>query len=84
MVNCSLTLGYFPVVWKAVLADPRLKKLCQSASLSNLRPVMDSVDLWTLWTCGLHGPVDLWTCGLRGLVDSVDLWTCGRVGSMDL
>ena len=39
MVNCSLTLGYFPVVWKAALVDPRLKKPCQSASLSNLRPV---------------------------------------------
>ena len=25
--------------WKAALVDPRLKKPCQSASLSNLRPV---------------------------------------------
>ena len=41
MVNCSLTLGYFPVAWKAALVDPRLKKACQSASLSNLRPVRD-------------------------------------------
>ena len=55
---------------------------------------MDSVDLWTLWTCGpvdlwTCGPVDLWTpwtlwtcglCGLRGSVDSVDLWTCGLCG----
>ena len=39
MVNCSLTLGYFPVAWKAALVDPRLKKRCQSASLSNLRPL---------------------------------------------
>ena len=39
MVNCSLTLGYFPVAWKAAVVDPRLKKACQSASLSNLRPV---------------------------------------------
>ena len=40
------------------------------------------VDLWTLWTCGLRGPVDsldLWTCGLRGPVYWVDLWTCGPV-----
>ena len=41
MVNCSLTLGYFPVAWKAALVDPRLKKARQSASLSNLRPVRD-------------------------------------------
>ena len=41
MVNCSLTLGYFPVAWKAAVVDPRLKKACQSASLSNLRPVRD-------------------------------------------
>ena len=39
MVNCSLTLGYFPLAWKAALVDPRLKKRCQSASLSNLIPV---------------------------------------------
>ena len=39
MVNCSWTLGYFPVAWKAALVDPRLKKPCQSASLSNLIPV---------------------------------------------
>ena len=37
MVNCSWTLGYFPVAWKAALVDPRLKKPCQSASLSNLQ-----------------------------------------------
>ena len=42
MVNCSLTLGYFPVAWKAAVVDPRLKKACQSASLSNLRPVRKS------------------------------------------
>ena len=39
MVSCSLTLGYFPVAWKAALVDPRLKKRCQSASLSNLGPL---------------------------------------------
>ena len=39
MVNCSLTLGYIPVAWKAALVDTRLKKPCESASLSNLRPV---------------------------------------------
>ena len=39
MVNFSLTHGYFPVAWKAALIDRRLKKRCQSASLSNLRPV---------------------------------------------
>ena len=42
MVNCSLTLGYFPVAWKAAVVDPRLKKAYQSASLSNLRPVQKS------------------------------------------
>ena len=34
-----MTLEYFPFTWKAALVDPRLKKPCQSASLSNLRPV---------------------------------------------
>ena len=36
MVNCFFTLVYFPVAWKAALVDRRLKKPCQSASLSNL------------------------------------------------
>ena len=90
MVNCSLTLGYFPVAWKAALVDPRLKKRSQSASLSNLRPVRNlqfisklTEDLWTCesvdpWTCGPVDFVDLWTlwtCGLYGPVDSVDLCT---------
>ena len=35
----SLSLGYFPEVWKAALVDPRLKKSGQAASLTNLRPV---------------------------------------------
>ena len=39
MVNCPLTLGHFPAALKAALVDPRLKKPCQSASLSDLRPV---------------------------------------------
>ena len=39
MVNGSLTLGHFPAAWKAALVDSRLSKPCQSASLSNLRPV---------------------------------------------
>ena len=48
---------------------------------------VDSVNLWTLRTCGLSGlgglcrPVDI--CGP---VDSgpVDLWTCGLCGPVDL
>ena len=35
----SLSLGYFPEVWKAALVDPRLKKSGQAASLTNLRPL---------------------------------------------
>ena len=39
ILNSSLSLGYFPEVWKAALVDPRLKKSGQAASLTNLRPV---------------------------------------------
>ena len=39
ILNSSLSLGYFPEVWKAALIDPRLKKSGQAASLANLRPV---------------------------------------------
>ena len=39
ILNSSLSLGYFPEVWKAALVDPRLKKCGQAASLTNLRPV---------------------------------------------
>ena len=37
ILNSSLSLGYFPKVWKAALVDPRLKKSGQAASLTNLR-----------------------------------------------
>ena len=33
ILNSSLSLGYFPEVWKAALVDPRLKKSGQAASL---------------------------------------------------
>ena len=39
ILNSSLSLRYFPEVWKAALVDPRLKKSGQAASLTNLRPV---------------------------------------------
>ena len=53
MVNCSLTLRYFPVAWKAALVDPRLKKRCQSASLSNLRPVRNLSDQGFTYYAGI-------------------------------
>ena len=31
ILNSSLSLGYFPEVWKAALVDPRLKKSGQAA-----------------------------------------------------
>ena len=49
--------------------------------------LVDSVDLWTLWTPWTCGPSNLWTCGRCGPVDSVVLWilwTCGPVDSVDL
>ena len=42
------SLGYFPVAWKVALVDPRVKKPCQSASLSNLRPVRNLQFIWKL------------------------------------
>ena len=39
ILNSSLSLRYFPELWKAALVDPRLKKSGQAASLTNLRPV---------------------------------------------
>ena len=48
MVNCSLTLGYFPVAWKAALVDPRLTEPCESASPSNLRPLRNLQFIWKL------------------------------------
>ena len=39
ILNSSLSLRYFPEVWKAALVDPRLKKSGQAASLTNLRPL---------------------------------------------
>ena len=38
ILNSSLSLRYFPELWKAALVDPRLKKSGQAASLTNLRP----------------------------------------------
>ena len=49
VVNCSLTLGHFPAAWKAALVDPWLKKPCQSAPLSNLRPVSNLQFISELW-----------------------------------